>query len=176
MQMLLNRWRSNKISKRWAFIAVCVVLMLATPILTLLFKLPAGPGESWSHVVEYLLPGYLTNTASLVMLCTIFSFVMGVIPAWIVSQYDFRFRAFLEWALILPLAIPGYLTAYAYAGFFDYKGSYELLMTWLKGHETIGHFNIMGTGGLALVLSCSLFPYVYIAARSFFLFSSSGVD
>ncbi|GGW72976.1 iron(III) ABC transporter permease [Winogradskyella epiphytica] len=73
----------------------------------------------------------------------------------------------MEWLLILPLAIPSYIVGYAYAGIFDYGGSMDLLFRQL-GLEFI-RIDIMNRAGLAFILSISLFPYVYVSARAFFL-------
>lgn len=172
MSYTQHNTRRGKPDKKWSLITLLMVLLLSTPILTLLLKLPSGPGESWPHVVRYLLPGYLINTAKLVVLCTLFSLLLGVLPAWVVSQYHFPLRRLLEWALILPLAIPGYLMAYAYAGLFDYKGSFA---TFLAFFGRTPHLHIMNITGLALVLSCALYPYIYLAARSFFMYASGSL-
>ena len=169
----LRNIRRGKPDKKWSLITLLMVLLLSTPILTLLLKLPSGPGESWPHVVRYLLPGYLINTAKLVVLCTLFSLLLGVLPAWVVSQYHFPLRRLLEWALILPLAIPGYLIAYAYAGLFDHKGSFATFLAFLGSKSPQLH--IMNITGLALVLSCALYPYIYLAARSFFMYASGSL-
>src|SRR5690606_17521760 len=76
-------------------------------------------------------------------------------------------RKQMEWLLILPLAIPSYIVGYAYAGIFDYGGSMDLIFRQL-GLDFI-RIDIMNRAGLAFVLSISLFPYVYVSARAFFL-------
>jgi len=96
--------------------------------------------------------------------------VFGVSSAWIVSRYYLFKSSFLEWMLILPLAIPSYITAYAYAGFFDYGG----WLSRLTANEGINSFkvDVMNIYGLIFVLSISLFPYVYVSARAIFLHQS----
>ena len=104
--------------------------------------------------------------------CSAFTLTLGVIPAWLVSAYSFPFRKLLQWLLILPLAFPNYLTAYAYAGLFDYSGIYEQMMFMIFGINRISHVDVMGIWGLAWVMSFSLYPYVYLSARSFFTHQS----
>ena len=96
--------------------------------------------------------------------------IFGVSSAWIVSRYYLFKSSFLEWMLILPLAIPSYITAYAYAGFFDYGG----WLSRLTANEGINSFkvDVMNIYGLVFVLSISLFPYVYVSARAIFLHQS----
>ncbi|WP_417620026.1 ABC transporter permease [Oceanihabitans sediminis] len=140
---------------------------MALPIIFIGVALFAGPGETWGHIVDYLLLDYIWNSLYLVLVCSILVLLLGVSSAWFVSRYDFLFRKQMEWLLILPLAIPSYIVGYAYAGFFDYGGSMDLLFRQL-GLEFM-RIDIMNRAGLAFVLSISLFPYVYVSARAFFL-------
>lgn len=141
-------------------------MLIATPILTIFFRIFEGSGEMWNHITQNLLPTYLKNSIWLVLGCGILTFIFGVSSAWIVSRYCVPFRKQFQWLLILPLAIPSYITAYAYAGIFDYGGIIER------------HFiklNVMNTGGLIFVLSISLYPYVYLASRAFFQYQSNNI-
>ncbi len=141
------------------------------PGLVILTKLFYGPGESWPHLVQNLLFNYTINSIWLIFGSTVFTFVLGVSSAWIISRYKIPFRSLLEWLLILPLAIPSYITAYAYAGVFDYGGPFSLLL------ENMGielfKIDVMGIYGLVFVLGASLFPYVYVASRAVFLYQSN---
>ena len=126
------------------------MLLLGAPLLTILLKLFSGPGESWAHIKEYLLLDYLSNSLFLMVACSIFTLILGVIPAWLVSAYSFPFRKLLQWLLILPLAFPNYLTAYAYAGLFDYSGIYERMMVQIFNVDHVSHIDIMGIRGIGL--------------------------
>ena len=150
--------------------ALAIVAFIMIPILTIFFKLFAGPGESWSHIIDYLLLDYSLNSLCLIVGCTGLTLVFGISSAWIVSRYKLPFQKALEWLLILPLAIPSYITAYAYAGFFDYGGALELLLYTID--VTTTKFNITNIYGLIFVLSISLFPYVYVVSRAVFLYQS----
>ncbi|MCG2430402.1 ABC transporter permease [Aequorivita xiaoshiensis] len=152
---------------KWSVFTLAIVFFLALPIIFIGVELFSGPGETWGHIVEYLLPDYIWNSLYLVFICSILVLIFGVSSAWFVSRYDFLFRKQMEWLLILPLAIPSYIVGYAYAGIFDYGGSLDLLFRKL-GLEFI-RIDIMNRAGLAFVLSISLFPYVYVSARAFFL-------
>jgi iron(III) transport system permease protein len=150
---------------------LAIIAFVSLPIITIAFQLFLGPGESWGHVVRNLLPDYTANTLILSMGCTVLTFVLGVSSAWIVSRYHFWLRRPLEWLLILPLAIPSYITAYAYAGFFDYGGTLELLFRALNIEAY--KVDVMNIYGLMFVLSISLYPYVYISSRVVFRYQSS---
>src|SRR5690625_3944946 len=152
---------------KWSVFTLAIVFFLALPIIFIGVELFSGPGESWKHIVEYLLPDYIWNSVYLIFFCSILVLLLGVSSAWFVSRYEFRFRRQIEWLLILPLTIPSYIVGYAYAGIFDYGGSMDLLFRKV-GLEFI-RIDIMNKAGLAFVLSISLFPYVYVSARAFFL-------
>lgn len=147
-----------------------IVCFVAIPVLTIGLKLFSGPGESWGHLVRNVLLDYSINTLFLCIGCVVFTGLFGVSSAWIVSRYELPRVRFLEWMLILPLAIPTYITAYAYAGIFDYGGLVQQLST------AIGlpafKIDVMNIYGLIFVLSISLFPYVYVSARAVFLHQS----
>lgn len=161
----LNRLRRD--SNRWAVLTAAIVFFLALPVMSIGFTLFNGPGETWGHIVAHLLPGYIYNTLFLVAGCSLLVLVIGVSTAWLVTRFEFPFRKQMEWLLILPLAIPSYIVAYAYAGVFDYGGSLNLILNYL-GIDFI-RVDIMNKYGLAYVLSISLFPYVYVSSRAFFL-------
>ena len=152
---------------KWSVFTLAIVFFLALPIIFIGVELFSGPGETWSHIVKYLLPEYIGNSIYLIFFCSILVLIFGVSSAWFVSRYDFRFRRQMEWLLILPLTIPSYIVGYAYAGIFDYGGSMDLLFRQI-GLDFI-RLDIMNRAGLAFVLSISLFPYVYVSARAFFL-------
>ena len=152
---------------KWSVLTLTIVFFLALPIIFIGVELFSGPGETWGHIVKHLLPDYIWNSFYLVIVCSFLVLIFGVSSAWFVSRYDFLFRKQMEWLLILPLAIPSYIVGYAYAGIFDYGGSMDLLFRQL-GLEFI-RIDIMNRAGLAFILSISLFPYVYVSARAFFL-------
>lgn len=149
---------------------LAIVVFMGLPIYTIVLRLFSGPGETWQHLVNHVLLDYVLNSVWLLTGCVILTLAMGVSSAWIVSRYRLPGQKWLEWLLILPLAFPSYITAYAYAGFFDYGGSLMLLS------QTLGfdpfRMDIMNVPGLVFVLSVSLFPYVYVASRAVFVYQS----
>ena len=145
-------------------LTLTIVGFIALPILTITIKLYNGPGESWGHLTNTVLSDYISNSFLLIIGTTLLTLTIGVSSAWVVSRYDFYFRKQLEWLLILPLAIPSYIVAYTYAGIFDYGGILEKLT-----FHVFPKLDVMNITGLIWVLSISLYPYVYVASRTFFL-------
>ncbi|MEM9830316.1 MAG: iron ABC transporter permease [Bacteroidota bacterium] len=158
---------------RWSASALIITLFIGTPPIFIFFKLFAGPGESWGAIAQYLLPKYVQNSLYIAIACSILTILFGVSSAWLSTRYEFPGRKPLEWLLILPLAIPSYITAYAYAGIFDYGGSLTLLLRWFS--LSIDKIDVMNIHGLSLVLSVSLYPYVYVACRAFFQHQSQNL-
>lgn len=152
---------------RWSIATLFILALIAVPVFTIGIKLLDGPGESWSHISNFLLPSYLENSFYLAIFCSVLTVLFGVSTAWLVTRYHFPLRKIFEWLLIIPLAIPSYIVAYAYAGFLDYGGVYADFMLWFGIQQA--KIDIMNVFGLAFVLSISLFPYVYVSARAFFL-------
>jgi iron(III) transport system permease protein len=154
----------------WGLAANIILLLVSIPVFTIIYKLLGPAGENWTHIKENLLLTYLANTALLMLGVGALSFVLGVSSAWVVTNYNFPFRRHIEWLLILPLAFPGYIMAYAYAGVFDYSG---LLSSTLRNSFDI-HFkgniiDIMNLPGAILILSFTLFPYVFVISRVSFI-------
>ncbi|MEM1337124.1 MAG: iron ABC transporter permease [Bacteroidota bacterium] len=158
-------------TNRWSWGTLCLVSFVTLPVFALFLRSFSGPGESWSHLMDTVLGGYTLNSFVLVLGTALFSLLLGVPTAWVVSRYHFPFKKLLEWLLIVPLTLPSYITAYAYAGLFDYGGSFSILAKAL-GFGTL-KVDILNLPGLIFILSVSLYPYVYVAARAVFLYQSS---
>ncbi len=165
--------RLRRDGNRWSVLTLAIVLFLALPVLFIGVELFAGPGETWPHIVEHLLADYIGNSLFLIAACGVLVFVLGVSTAWLVSRYEFPGRRHFEWLLILPLAIPSYIVGYAYAGIFDYGGSLELILRFF-GLAPF-RIDVMNRFGLAFVLAISLFPYVYVSARAFFVYQANNL-
>ena len=105
-----DRWR------RWLWIILCAIpaWVVLMPALVVVFRAWESSGDAWSRIVEFHLATYLWQTILLVTLVTGFAILFGVPAAWLVSTRDFPGRRALEWLLLLPLAMPGFVAASAY--------------------------------------------------------------
>ncbi|CDF59273.1 Ferric iron ABC transporter, permease protein [Thermobrachium celere DSM 8682] len=94
--------------------------------------------------------------------------IIGVLSAYFITFYDFPFRKFFKWVLVLPMAIPPYIGAYTYNGLLSYTG---IIQTTLRNRFGIlvnqKYFNIMSLKGAIFILTLFLFPYVYLITKSF---------
>ena len=107
----------------WAVSPFLILFLFLLPILIVLFSLFGGYSKNWAHLYNYVLIDYIGNTFYLVIGVSFISLLIGTVSAWIVTNYDFLGKRFLEWALILPLATPPYILAYTFTGFFDSYGT-----------------------------------------------------
>jgi iron(III) transport system permease protein len=105
---------------------------------------------------------------------------MGTGAAWLVVTYVFPCRAVLQWALLLPLAVPAYVAAYALVDFLEYAGPVQTGLRAAFGWESAAEYPfppIRTRGAAIIVLSGALYPYVYLLARAAFREqSAAGID
>ncbi len=159
---------------KWTGGAIIILLLVLTPIFTIVVKLFNKPGEHWEHIASTLLPSYFYNSFLLLLGVGIFTFLIGVSMAWLVSVYDFPGRKYFEWLLILPLAFPSYMMGYSYVGILEYTGP---IQAFLRNNFDVQFrgpiIDIMNMPGAIFILSISLFPYVYVICRASFMRQSS---
>jgi iron(III) transport system permease protein len=143
--------------------AVVATALVVGP-LTYLFLTGFSTVEvAWDHIKEHLLLDYITNSLILLTLTGILATLLGFLSAYLVTFYDFGFRRWLKWMMILPLAIPSYIVAYAYGDLFSYTGHISRLLRWMGYGGTI---DVMSMGGAAVVFAFTLYPYIYLPLRS----------
>ena len=151
--------------------AVALALAIIAPLLALSgVALQPAPLDSLLHLVSTVLPRYTVTSVVLVVLVGAFVLLLGVGAGWLVAAFEFPGRRFLEVGLILPLAMPAFVMAYAYTDFLDTSGS---LQTWLRAVMgwQVGDYwfpQVRSLPAAALFLALALYPYVYMLARNAF--------
>ena len=131
-----------------------------------------GPGAgAWAHLVQTVLGAYVWNTFLLLVGVTWGVVSIGVLSAWLVTVYRFPGQRVLEWALILPLAVPAYVMAYAYTDWLQFTGPVQTWLRAVTGWQAREYWfpEIRSLWGAAAMLSFALYPYVYLIARMAFL-------
>jgi iron(III) transport system permease protein len=158
------------IRRRWHLaLLVPLALLLATPVLAVLaswLRWDALSAQILAEMSRTVLPGYATTTLVLCLAVGAGAAAVGTGSAALVTLFDFRGRRLLEWLLLLPLAMPAYVVAYAYTDFLQFSGPAQ---TWLRasfGLEGRVLPEIRSVGGAAWVFVFSLYPYVYLLART----------
>ncbi|MEL6802361.1 MAG: iron ABC transporter permease [Bacteroidota bacterium] len=150
----------------WSVATLALVLILALPYIAFTSGLLAGTGHKWSHLMTYFLNKFFINSVILIVGVGFLACLLGISAAWVISRYELPGRKVWAILLYLPLAIPTYIMAYIYVGLVGYGGTTTKLGQWIGVDLPSG--NIMNIYGLVWVLSLSLFPYVYAAARASF--------
>lgn len=159
------------LTRLWQGLGLLIAGLVALPIAVVVLQWAVfGLGEQtiWQHLLATRLDRLTLNTLVLLLGVGIGVSILGVSLAWLVSTCRFPGRGFFEWALMLPLAIPGYVMAFVYLALFTYAGPVQT--QWRQWFGTSAGFpDIQGAGGVILVFSLVLYPYVYMLARSAFL-------
>ena len=158
----------------WFLSSFLISIIVIIPILTVFTSFFQDTTNYFEILKESFFLEYVFNSIILLIGVLIFTFIFGVGAAYTVSFYDFPGSNFFKWALILSFAVPSYIYAYSLFAFFENYGTAFTILKYLFGD---GNYNqhipkFSGMFGLILSISFSLFAYVYILARSSFLYQS----
>src|SRR6185369_12453545 len=170
---LLGRWRRLlPESLGWTLFVTLLAALMALPLATVV-ALSLGAQESvWPHLIRTVLPGALADTGLLLAGVATLTLLFGTGTAWLVTMYRFPGRGLLDRLLVLPLAMPTYITAYAYVELLDFSGPVQRALRALFGWLTVKDYwfpEVRTLTGAVLVLSAVLYPYVYLSARASFV-------
>ena len=153
----------------WSFFSLLIGLLILFPLLSILY-LASNPTENiWPHLFSTVLPEYIQTTLQLFFGVGLLSLVVGFSSAWVVTMYNFPFRRYFSWLLLLPLAMPTYVIAYAYTDIFEYSGPFQIFLRSIFSPELPDVFPIRSLWGAIFTMSFVLYPYIYITARASFL-------
>ncbi|MCB0793491.1 MAG: iron ABC transporter permease [Flavobacteriales bacterium] len=156
-------WKGKRLSLLFTLISL-LALLLAAPLVVVLVSPVLDGVNEWEHVRQVILPNHLSGTLELLVGVLVVAFALAVPAAWLVATCNFPGRRAFRWALILPLAMPTYIGAFAWAAIL---GPTSSLSNWCSLHLGIRP-DIMNTYGLWFVLGAVLYPYVYLPARALF--------
>ncbi|CAG1003167.1 Putative 2-aminoethylphosphonate transport system permease protein PhnV [Burkholderiales bacterium] len=153
-------------------VAVALAVLAALPVLSVVARgIAPGAGATWSHLADTVLARYVFNTAVLVVLVGAGVAFGGTLTGWALAQYRFPGSAFFEWALLLPLAMPAYVMAYAYTDLLQYAGPVQTALReafgWSRGDYWFP--DVRSLPGAATMFVFALYPYVYLLARTAFV-------
>jgi iron(III) transport system permease protein len=160
----------------WSLAALVIAVVVLAPIAALIAIAAQGSGDLWPHLLAYVLPAAIRDTTTLLFGVGCVVVVIGVGTAWLVATCTFPGRAVFEWALLLPLAVPTYIVAFAYLDILHPLGPIQTFLRALFGiADPRGLWlpDVRSIGGCILLLGFVLYPYVYLAARATFLMQSA---
>ncbi len=162
----------------WLIAGFGAAALALAPVLGLAGLAAQGSGELWPHLWSFVLPQAAKETATLLVGVGLVVSIVGVGTAWTVAAFRFPGRGVFEWALLLPLAMPAYVAAFAYADLLHPLGPVQSGLRWLLGFSSPRDFrlpDIRSMGGCVLLLGATLYPYVYLTARATFAMQSAAV-
>jgi iron(III) transport system permease protein len=160
--------------RRWYPIAFAVALLVLLPLSVLMFSWHEVDQQIWAHLWQTQLPRLLGNTLVLVLGVGVGVTLLGVSLAWLTSLCEFPGRRWLDWALMLPFAIPAYVLAFVFVGLLDFAGPLQTLLREWFGSD-VRFPRVRSTGGVIIVLVLVFYPYVYLLARNAFLAQGKGL-
>jgi iron(III) transport system permease protein len=173
--------RRSRSGARVSWLTVCaigVAAAAALPIVSVGTNIFSGAtAQTWTHMASTVLPEYILTTLVLCAGVGVLTAALGVGAAWMVTHLDFPLRRSFEWALVLPLAMPAYVMAYAYTDFLQFAGPVQTALRQSFGWTRADYWlpDVRSLAGAVLMFAGVLYPYVYMLARTAFLERGGGV-
>ncbi|WP_434772830.1 ABC transporter permease [Pseudomonas entomophila] len=159
--------------RHWYLPVALVASLVLLPLSVLLLSWQTLDLDIWSHLLETQMARLLGNTLVLVLGVGTGVTLLGVSLAWLTSLCEFPGRRWLDWALMLPFAIPAYVLAFVFVGLLDFAGPVQSALREVFGPLRLPR--VRSTGGVITVLVLVFYPYVYLLARSAFLAQGQGL-
>lgn len=156
----------------WSVGGLSIAMIVAVPVLAVAAIALGSSGDIWPHLSQTILPHLIRTTLLLMLGVGAGVLLLGVGTGWLVTMCRFPGRRIFEWALLAPLAMPAYITAYTYVDFLEFAGPVQTALRGLFGWRTPRDYwfpEIRSLGGAILVMASVLYPYVYLTARTAFL-------
>lgn len=164
------------IDRFWQFAALLIATLVLLPVLAIAWLAFEPTGDVWGHLFLTVLPGSLQTTILLMLGVGLSTGITGVVTAWLVTMCNFPGRRIMDWALLVPLAVPTYIVAFAYVEVLDYTGPVQSFIRSVFGFQTSRDYwfpEIRSLGGAIFVMGAVLYPYVYLTTRAGFLIQSA---
>ena len=166
---LIKDFFIHKSFNPWFFFPLFITFFLSFPIFSLIFNVVLNYNTEWNIVFNIEIWDYFFNSICIIFFQSIFVLFFGVICAWIITTYDFPFRKIIDFFLLLPLSIPPYIAAIAYAEIFDFSSYLQIFFREnISILNNIRFPNIRSLPGVIFIFSITLYPYVYIISRAAF--------
>ena len=159
---------------QWRVVAYAGAVLVLLPLLVLALSWNSLDSTIWNHLLETQMARLLGNTLVLAVGVIVGVVLLGVSLAWLTSLCNFPGRRWLDWALMLPFAVPAYVLAFVMIGILDFAGPLQTTLRGWLGND-FRMVSIRSTGGVIFVLVLVFYPYVYMLARGAFLAQGRGL-
>ncbi|MDT3334340.1 iron ABC transporter permease [Shewanella sp. SP1S1-7] len=160
------------LARSWSLAGYAVATLLVLPLVALILQALQPDEAVFGHLMATVLPTYIINSLLLIFWVSLGALLLALPCAWLMARCEFVGRRYLQWALLLPLAMPGYIVAYVYTDLLDYAGPVQRSLRSIFGWSSPQDYffpDIRTLGGAACMLSLVLFPYIYLLARTAFM-------
>lgn len=174
----MDRRPRRPIHSGWLGASGVIALLVVAPIGALAVTASAGSPGLWQELIAYVLPAAMRDTLVLLAGVALLTVGIGAGTAWLVTAYDFPGRRIADWALLLPLAVPTYIIAFAYLDLLHPIGALQTAIRALLGIDSPRDFrlpDIRSMAGCTILLGFVLYPYVYLTTRAIFLMQSANL-
>ena len=166
--LAISKLLNQILNSHLKIISIIIIFLLLSPVISIIISSFQNTYDLWLHLINSRLKYYLYNTFMLMLGVCLTTFVIGVSLAWLVCRYNFYMKNIIEWALLLPLALPSYIVAYCYTDFFEYSGVVQTILRDLFNFSSPSDYyfpEIRSLGGAVFVISFVLYPYVYLITK-----------
>ncbi|PMH41225.1 iron ABC transporter permease [Vibrio sp. 10N.286.49.B3] len=155
----------------WKISSGVLTSLLIFPILAIFYTAIGETDDIFSHLMSTVMFTYTYNTVVLVLAVMLLALVFGIPSAWLMAMCRLPSEKWLQWALVLPLAMPGYIVGYIFTDWFDFAGPIQVLLRDLTGWQAGDYWfpDIRTLTGAAIVLALVLYPYIYLLCRAAFM-------
>ena len=159
--------RSTTDGRRWLALPLLVLVLI--PLGVLVASWLDGQPDTWQHLSEHVMPRLVTNTLLMTVVVGVGVGVIGVGLGWLTAVCEFPGRRLMEPLLVLPLAFPTYVLAFAYLGLLDYGGPVQEFWR-ATFNQTPGWLvALRQPAGVLWILILAFYPYVYLLSRASFM-------
>jgi iron(III) transport system permease protein len=152
---------------RTLLIALCALLALpvASVLASWLF-IDAQAIAVLEHQARTVLGGYVAQSLLLALGVSASVALTGAATAAAVTLFEFPGRRIFEWALLLPLAMPAYVLAYAWTDALQFSSPLQQALREWTGARGPLWPDVRSLWGAVLLFGLALYPYAYLLTRA----------
>lgn len=161
----------NKDSFVWWASSAVLSFALFLPIAAIFYTSIGESSDLFEHLMNTVLMTYIWNTVCVAIIAISISLILGVPTAWFMAMCQIPGQKVLQWALVLPLAMPGYIVGYIVTDWLDFSGPVQVFIRSVTGWQAGEYWfpDIRTVGGAGVVMALVLYPYVYLMCRASFM-------
>lgn len=157
----------------WRVATLAVAIAVVAPVGVVAAGAVTPSVRVWRFLWNTSLTEMLVSTVVLMAGVVAGSLVLGTGLAWLVATFRFPGRAVFSWLLVLPLAVPAYVLGFVYVWLLDYPGPLQTVLRGVFG-PGVWFPEIRAMPVAVVVLTLTLYPYVYLLARTAFAEHAAG--